>query len=149
MDQPVLLCVDGSELATAALEKGLHLLAEGITPVLVTVAAVEDQMAVAGTSGFAGGTMSPDEAELQEHLRLDEAEAALADAADALHLHDAEHRIERGSPGPAIVALAEQLGAVGIVMGTHGRGAIKRMVLGSVSDHVVRHAPCPVIVTTA
>jgi nucleotide-binding universal stress UspA family protein len=32
-----------------------------------------------------------------------------------------------------------------IVMGTHGRGGIKRLVLGSVADHIVRHAECPVV----
>jgi nucleotide-binding universal stress UspA family protein len=33
-----------------------------------------------------------------------------------------------------------------IVVGTHGRGRVGRLVLGSVSDHVVRHAPCPVLI---
>ncbi len=32
-----------------------------------------------------------------------------------------------------------------IVMGTHGRGGMKRLVLGSVADYLVRHAPCPVV----
>jgi nucleotide-binding universal stress UspA family protein len=33
-----------------------------------------------------------------------------------------------------------------IVVGTHGRGPIGRLLLGSVSEHVVRNAPCPVLV---
>jgi nucleotide-binding universal stress UspA family protein len=33
-----------------------------------------------------------------------------------------------------------------IVVGSHGRGALERLLLGSVSDQVVRHAPCPVLV---
>jgi len=49
------------------------------------------------------------------------------------------------SIGEAIVARAEELHAELIVMGTHGRTGVKRMVLGSVADHVVRHAPCPVV----
>ena len=32
-----------------------------------------------------------------------------------------------------------------IVMGTHGRGGVKRLLLGSIADHVVRHARCPVV----
>ncbi len=33
-----------------------------------------------------------------------------------------------------------------IIVGSHGRTGLKRMLLGSVSEHVVRHAPCPVLV---
>ena len=50
-----------------------------------------------------------------------------------------------GSPGRRLCELAESLDASVIVMGTRGLGGIKRAVLGSVSDHVVRNAPCPVL----
>jgi nucleotide-binding universal stress UspA family protein len=46
----------------------------------------------------------------------------------------------------AIVDLAEELGAGLIVMGSRGQGGVKRALLGSVSDSVVRHAHCPVLV---
>ena len=36
-----------------------------------------------------------------------------------------------------------------IVMGTHGRTGVKRIVFGSVAEHVVRHAPCPVVTVRA
>ena len=51
-----------------------------------------------------------------------------------------------GDPGESIVSVAEAEAADLIVVGTHGRGPIGRLFLGSVSDHVVRHAPCPVLV---
>ena len=51
-----------------------------------------------------------------------------------------------GHAGQVICNLAEELDATSIVIGSHGRGGIKRAVLGSVSDHVVRNAPCPVVV---
>ena len=38
-------------------------------------------------------------------------------------------------------------GGLAIVRGSRGRGGLRRAVLGSVSDHVVRNAPCPVVVT--
>jgi nucleotide-binding universal stress UspA family protein len=45
-----------------------------------------------------------------------------------------------------IVHLAEDLGAGLIVMGSRGRGGMRRALMGSVSDSVVRHAHCPVLV---
>jgi nucleotide-binding universal stress UspA family protein len=42
--------------------------------------------------------------------------------------------------------MAADVGADVIVVGSHGRGAIERLLLGSVSEQVVRHAPCPVLV---
>ena len=51
-----------------------------------------------------------------------------------------------GDPGESIVSAAESERADLVVVGTHGRGAIGRLLLGSVSEHVVRNAPCPVLV---
>jgi len=56
-----------------------------------------------------------------------------------------EHLIE-GRVAPGIVALAEEIGAGLIVMGSRGMGGIRRALMGSVSDSVVRHAHCPVMV---
>jgi nucleotide-binding universal stress UspA family protein len=55
------------------------------------------------------------------------------------------HLIE-GRIAPEIVGLAEQIGAGLIVMGARGVGGIRRALTGSVSDSVVRHAHCPVLV---
>ncbi len=49
-------------------------------------------------------------------------------------------------PDRAIVRLGEEIGAGLIVMGSRGRGRMQRVLLGSVSDSVVRHAHCPVLV---
>jgi nucleotide-binding universal stress UspA family protein len=51
-----------------------------------------------------------------------------------------------GRPDREIVKLAEELDAGLIVVGSRGRGGLKRALLGSVSDSVVRHAHCPVMV---
>src|SRR5215208_5908375 len=51
-----------------------------------------------------------------------------------------------GRPATEIVALAEQIGAGLIVMGARGVGGIRRALTGSVSDSVLRHAHCPVLV---
>jgi nucleotide-binding universal stress UspA family protein len=49
------------------------------------------------------------------------------------------------SPATAIVAYAEQVQASAIVMGTHGRLEEPSDAIGSVAEHVVRMAPCPVL----
>ena len=54
--------------------------------------------------------------------------------------------LRNGRPGQEIVALAEELGAGLIVVGGRGLGGMKRALMGSVSDSVVRHASCPVLV---
>jgi nucleotide-binding universal stress UspA family protein len=51
-----------------------------------------------------------------------------------------------GEAAREIVHLAEDLGAGLIVMGSRGRGGMRRALMGSVSDSVVRHAHCPVTV---
>jgi nucleotide-binding universal stress UspA family protein len=51
-----------------------------------------------------------------------------------------------GDPGDMIVEAAEAEHADMILVGSHGRGAVGRLFLGSVSEHVVRNAPCPVLV---
>jgi nucleotide-binding universal stress UspA family protein len=51
-----------------------------------------------------------------------------------------------GRPDAEIVKLAEELGAGLIVLGSRGLGPLRRALLGSVSDSVVRHARCPVLV---
>jgi nucleotide-binding universal stress UspA family protein len=51
-----------------------------------------------------------------------------------------------GSPAHEIVRCAAERGVDIIVMGTHGRGAVGHMLMGSVAEKVVRTAPCPVLV---
>jgi nucleotide-binding universal stress UspA family protein len=51
-----------------------------------------------------------------------------------------------GSPAAEVVDLAEELGVGLVVVGSRGIGGIRRALIGSVSDSVVRHAHCPVLV---
>ncbi len=55
-------------------------------------------------------------------------------------------RVSQRHPSDEIVRVAEETGADLVVMGSRGLGGIKRALMGSVSDSVVRHAHCPVLV---
>ncbi len=58
----------------------------------------------------------------------------------------AETHARLGRPDAEIVGLADELGAGLIVLGSRGLGPLRRALMGSVSDSVVRHARCPVLV---
>jgi nucleotide-binding universal stress UspA family protein len=54
-----------------------------------------------------------------------------------------------GEPATRIVELAREIAAALIAMPSHGRSGVQRLLLGSVAEHVVRFAPCPVLVLPA
>jgi len=56
-----------------------------------------------------------------------------------------EHHLEYGEPESVILQTAQEVGADLIVMGTHGRTGLRRLLMGSVAEHVVRKAACPVL----
>ena len=59
----------------------------------------------------------------------------------------AQTHLRMGAAAKEIVKLAEEIGAGLIIVGSRGRGGIRRALMGSVSDSVVRHAHCPVLIT--
>jgi nucleotide-binding universal stress UspA family protein len=58
-----------------------------------------------------------------------------------------EAQIVAGNPADAIIRVAQEHEVDLIVMGTHGRSGLAHVLLGSVAEKVLRHAPCPVLVT--
>ncbi len=142
----MLLCTDGSERSTRALATGWGLFGPEAVPVVVTVADGPDPTILTG-SGFGGPVVSPEEFDEQAD-RADVVARSVVDATvGALGVAGAETHVLSGDPAGAICRLAEELSARAIVVGSRGRGGLKRAVLGSVSDHLVRHAPCTVVVT--
>lgn len=61
------------------------------------------------------------------------------------HSLNVERYLTEGVPAEEIVTLAKERGCDLIVMGTHGRTGLLRAVIGSVAEHVIRLAPCPVL----
>lgn len=76
---------------------------------------------------------------------VEESRRALDALAKSMTELPVETRLIVGSPGPSIVAAAEDCHADLIVMGTHGRSGLSRVLMGSVAEYVLRHAPCPVL----
>jgi len=78
-----------------------------------------------------------------EMLR-EEGELALSEFGERVG-DDVETAIRNGNPSGEIVDYARERACDTIVMGTHGRGGIDRLLLGSVAERVVRAAPVPVV----
>jgi len=139
----VLNATDGSQLSIDAARRGVVLLAHASSVTLLTVLT---EIPGDDAGGFEGSVYSPDE---QEALWQAEQQAAgdeLAATAAALTGVEVDRRVELGDVATTICRIAEELPADVIIVGSHGRTGLKRVFLGSVSEHVVRHAPCPVLV---
>lgn len=57
----------------------------------------------------------------------------------------ASWRVQTGVPYEEIVKIADEERVDMIAVGTHGRGGLNRLLMGSVADRVIRLAPCPVL----
>jgi universal stress protein A len=66
-------------------------------------------------------------------------------AAEKLESRHPRPEVRIGSPAAEIVAAATDLHADLVCIGTHGRGGLARVIMGSVAELVLRQAPCPVL----
>jgi nucleotide-binding universal stress UspA family protein len=64
--------------------------------------------------------------------------------AELLPLVEVREKVEVGEPAASILAEAEKAGSDLIVMSTHGRTGLAHLLMGSVTEEVVRNAVCPV-----
>jgi nucleotide-binding universal stress UspA family protein len=86
--------------------------------------------------------VEPAQLEREARERLDEQVRRVEEAGGTIK----EAHLRLGRADEEIVDLAQSLDVGLIVMGSRGRGRIRRALMGSVSDSVVRHAPCPVTI---
>ena len=138
----ILLATDGSEEAELAAlravelanatESELHVVHVGVVPSFL--------VSYPGTLGYDGKLYEQFQVRSRELLRKQSWRVKAAGGTVAgTHLR-------MGAVALEIVALAEELGADLIVMGSRGLGGVRRVLMGSVSDSVVRHAHCPVMI---
>lgn len=145
----ILASYDGSADAQAAIDHAARLMPGAETAVLTVWEPFQAAMSRTGGMGMGMGASYPDNGEIdaanEEAARARAAEGAERATAAGLV---AEPRIAVRQDGiaGAILAVADELGADAIVLGTRGLTGIRSMLLGSVSHTVLQHADRSVIV---
>ena len=139
----ILLATDGSEEATLAARTAIDIADKTGSELHIGLVGLSVSYVGMGPLEIAD-IPGPAQEELnQEAQRLLNAQARWIEANGGTV---AETHLRIGKPDEEIVSQAEELGAGLIVIGSRGLGGIRRALMGSVSDSVVRHAHCPVLV---
>jgi nucleotide-binding universal stress UspA family protein len=138
----ILVCLDGSSLSEQIVPYATEVSRRfGSRVVLLQVLQIPSSLAAASAQGA--------ENVIEEELRRLSYEAHQYLEGIAAQMKDkgvpAEVSVIEGTPGDAIVEYASQSGIELIVVATHGRKNIGRLVFGSVADHVMRHSFIPVL----
>lgn len=143
----ILLATEGSGFGRAAVEKCCELFGDAAGAEVMIVSAAEPTYAPA--EPFA---TSAEYIEQANRFSLERARAAVADAelqirtgAPALAARS-ETKVLEGEPEQVIVEAAEKWRADLVIVGSHGYGFWNRAFLGSVSNAVMHHAPCSVLI---
>ena len=143
----ILAATDGTKQSSGVINAVATLnLAPGSEVFVVTVV----DMGLANAVDLYSGQL-PDAAEAEKHARqhaaevLDENCAAMVKAIGNSDIKVTPVTLF-GSPDSRIVEFAEESGVNMIIVGSHGYNRWERLLLGSVSDSIVHHAPCSVLV---
>jgi nucleotide-binding universal stress UspA family protein len=149
----ILLATDSSSEAELATQTAVDLARMSDSELHVVYVADDSSIGLLYPEATDPGGVEMSDPILQEDLqrRSEQRGRELLDA-EVERVHSAGGTVAQahltvGEAGREIVHLAEDISAGLIVMGSRGRGGIRRALLGSVSDSVVRHAHCPVMVT--
>lgn len=134
----ILVATDFSTLGQPALEMATSLARDQGAKLLI--AHVEEPPMAYGGGELYYGLDEPNRDELKRML----SEVVPTDPAVAY-----EHHLLVGSPASAIVFLAEKENVDMIVLPTHGRTGLLRLLMGSVAEEIVRKAKCPVLTVKA
>jgi nucleotide-binding universal stress UspA family protein len=139
----ILLAIDGSEEAALAAEAATELSRDTGSEVHVTFVLPAPEHLIGHHTYSAEVRESVlEQARSEARTFLDgRAEQLKAEGAKVAFAH-----LRVGEPDKEIIRLSEEIDATLIVMGSRGLGAVSRALMGSVSDSVVKHAHCPVLV---
>lgn len=138
----VVVAYDFSPSAEEALQRAVEVACRAPQHVLHVLAAID---AKHGLSVLATHKVDYDYAEKIQHLLADHVKQAFAGRTSVSEVQFFVHaRI--GKPGDEILELAREVAADLVFVGSHGATGLERLVLGSVSERIVREAHCPVMV---
>ncbi len=137
----IVVAFDFSESSRAALDRALT-----FTDHVLHVLCVVDSHGVVPVPLHGAPTYDYAERVQRELAHLIEVELRQTQRAGSLHYFV---HVRIGKPVDEILALAREVGADGILVGTKGRTGVERLVLGSVAERVVREAGCTVEVVRA
>jgi nucleotide-binding universal stress UspA family protein len=145
----ILVATDGSDDSDAAVEAALDLAHDTNGRLLVLSVVPEASGDAAGEGdGADPGAEPPARDEDEEVIEANDLTNDVVDHAVEWGI-EATPLVWEGEPADAILAAAESEGADVIVIGSSGRSGVGRMLMGSVSDDVIRRAPVPVMVVRA
>lgn len=139
LPRTILVATDFSEQADAALAYAVELGAQ-LDATIHLVHAISIPTMGVPDLGVAYASLGIESATTRAQQSLDERVARYRDRVSL-----GPTRLEIGDARDVIDQVAAQLGADLVVMGTHGRRGVRRVLLGSVAEAVVRSAPCPVL----
>ena len=137
----ILVPTDFSEASEAALKYG-KALAEAFHSSLHVVHVMEDLLAHAWAAEVYVASMPNLREEIEKEATERLGAMLTAEERERLHVSTA---VIAGNPFVEIIRYAKANNVDLIVLGTHGRGPIAHMLLGSVAEKVVRKSPCPVL----
>lgn len=139
----ILLPTDFSECANYALSYAASL-ARQAGAKIICVNVVEPVMPTVGYTGMAEPLPLADiSGQLEDSAERELPKIAACEECDGLEVEDV---IAHGDAASEIVRVAKERGVDLIVISSHGRTGLGRILFGSTAEAVVRHAPCPVLV---
>ena len=149
----VLLAIDGSTEASLATEVAVEIAIKTRSELHLVYVRSDPLLTTLYEGEYPRGVQDLDHEFDEELESAGRAAQEVLDAAvrkvDSLGGAVAQAHLMEGRAPQEIVSLAEDSGIGLIVMGSRGRGGVSRTLMGSVSDSVVRHAHCPVLVVRA
>jgi nucleotide-binding universal stress UspA family protein len=143
MYKNILVAVDGSHTSKQAVQQAAKMAA--LTRGTVHAVYVVDKTPLFSYAGYYDPIALTEALRKDGHGALESAQAACkeADVACKIELVETEHLSD--DVAQTLQRCAERAGADLVVLGTHGRRGVKRIVLGSVAERFVRFSRCPVL----